>query len=305
MLLMGKSHKGDLPPLTPEEAAASVRLKADVMMLAGTIGERNTDNHQQLCIAADFITDRFRKWGLVVRRDEYVVNGLPVANVEAELAGGKRGDGVIIVGAHYDSPPNSAGADDNASGVAALMELALRFGHIAKPKHTIRFVAFVNEEPPYFQTDLMGSRVYARRAKERGEKIKAMLCLDCIGYYSDNAGSQLYPPPLDMFYPNTADFISFIGNIRSSLLLRRCIKTFRDTTHFPSEGLVGPESIQGVGWSDHWSFWQEGYPAIMITDTAHLRNRHYHLLTDTPEKLDYERMARVVVGIGNIVERFM
>ena len=305
MLLIGKRHKGRLPPLTPDEASATTNLKADVATLATTIGERNMDNYRQLCAAANFLADSFSALGLVVRRDEYEVNGKVVANIEAELVGGKHGNEVIIVGAHYDSPPGSPGADDNASAVAGLLELARRFQDVVNPERTVRFVAFVNEEPPYFQTDLMGSRVYAKKAKERGEKIKAMLCLDCIGYYSDEVGSQLYPPPLDRFYPDTADFISFVSNIRSSLLLRRCLKAFRNTTMFPSEGLVGPESIPGVGWSDHWSFWQEGYPAIMVTDTAHLRNRHYHLSTDTPEKLDYERMARVVTGIGNIVKSYL
>ena len=302
MRFIGKKHLGELPPLTEDETAVSIRLKSDVMVLAGAIGERNIEKYEQLCSATDFIANRFRELGFVVRRDEYEVDGRVVANVVAELVGGKN---IIIVGAHYDSPLGSPGADDNASSVAALLELARRFQSVAKPRHTIRFVAFVNEEPPYFQTDLMGSRLYAKRAKERGDMIKAMLCMDCIGYYSDIACSQLYPPPLDRFYPDTANFISFVGNIRSSLLLRRCLKAFRDTTSFPSEGLVGPESIQGVGWSDHWSFWQEGYPAVMITDTAHLRNRHYHLPTDTPEKLDCDRMARVVMGIGNIVERYL
>ena len=189
MLFIGKKHIGELPPLTSDETAAAIRLKADVMVLAGAIGERNTDKYEQLCTTADFIADRFSDLGFAVRRDEYDVAGVSVANIEAELAGSKRGHGVIIVGAHYDSPPNSAGADDNASGVAALLELARRFQSLAKPRHTIRFAAFVNEEPPYFHTDLMGSRVYAKRAKERGDRIKAMLCMDCIGFFSDANGS--------------------------------------------------------------------------------------------------------------------
>jgi len=301
MLMTGKSYRGKLLPLTESEAAATARLKSDVMVLAG---ERNTDNYHQLELAAEFITNRFRDLDYTVRRDEYEVNGLSVANIVAERTGGKRGDEILVVGAHYDSPNGSVGADDNASSVVGVLELARRFRDVHS-KRTVRFVAFVNEEPPYFQTDLMGSRVYAKRARERGEKIKAMLCLDCIGYYSDKAGSQIYQPPLDRFYPNTADFIAFVSNIRSCLLLRRCIKIFRKTTQFPSEGLVGPESIAGVGWSDHSSFWHENYPAIMITDTAHLRNPHYHQPSDTPEKLDYEKLSRVVVGIGNVVQSLL
>jgi Zn-dependent M28 family amino/carboxypeptidase len=128
-----------------------------------------------------------------------------------------------------------------------------------------------------------------------------MLCLESLGYYSTAAGSQHYPPPLNRLYPDTADFIAFCANIASYPLLRQCIKTFRKTTQFPSEGLVAPEEFAAISWSDHWSFWQMGYSAIMITDTAFLRNPHYHLPTDTLERLDYDRMARVTEGLKLVV----
>jgi Iap family predicted aminopeptidase len=207
----------------------------------------------------------------------------------------------MVIGAHYDSPTDSPGANDNASGVAALLELARQF-KTARPVRTVRFVAFVNEEPPFFQTDLMGSRVYAANARKRGEKIVAMLALETIGYYSDQAGSQHYPPPFNLFYPDTGNFIAFVGNIASRSLVHSSIKIFRESTRFPSEGLAAPGFIPGIGWSDQWAFWQEGYPGIMITDTAPFRYPQYHQREDTPDKLEYEQMARVVAGIGRVVE---
>jgi Zn-dependent M28 family amino/carboxypeptidase len=172
---------------------------------------------------------------------------------------------------------------------------------LQKPERTLRFVAFVNEEPPFFQTEGMGSTVYAKRCRDRGEKVVAMLSLETIGYYSDDEGSQKYPFPLGLFYPSRGNFIAFVGNTSNARLVRRCIKTFRAKVRFPSEGGAVPGSLPGIGWSDHWSFWEAGYPAIEITDTAPFRYPHYHEETDTPDKLDYERMARVVNGLEEVI----
>lgn len=301
MRMPEKSHSGPLPPLTVEEHRLSERLKSDVTMLAGTIGERNTLCYRQLLQSAAFITARFRELGYTVREESFLANDKQVMNIEAELKGARKPDEIVVIGAHYDSPPDSPGANDNASGVAATLELARQFKE-TKPVRTVRFVAFVNEEPPFFQTDKMGSRVYAANARKRGDKIVAMLALETIGYYSDMPGSQQYPPPFNLLYPDTGNFIGFVGNLGSRSLVRDSIKTFRDTTRFPSEGLAAPSFIKGVGWSDQWSFWQEGYPGIMITDTAPFRYPHYHESSDTPDKVDYERMARVVAGIARVAE---
>jgi len=300
IMLPGSSHKGPLPPMTATEAETEVRLREQVTTLAGTIGERNTRRYQALQRAADYISGRFASCGFRVRGQDYTADGMEVRNIVAEIAGTVRPAEIVIIGAHYDSPPGSPGADDNASGVAALLELARRFSH-GKPARTLRFVAFTNEEPPYFQTGLMGSRVYASGAKRRNEKIVAMLSLESIGYYSDAPGSQLYPFPFNLFYPDTGNFIGFVGNFGSRSLLRRAIGAFRTSTPFPSEGVSSPEFITGIGWSDHWSFWQEGYPALMVTGTALFRNPHYHQPTDTPDRLDYGRMARVVGGLEQVV----
>ncbi len=300
MIIPGRSYRGELPPLTEDEISRAARMRQDVGMLAVDIGERNTGKPEQLAAAAEYLEARFLGLGYVVHRDTFMAGGGSVANIVAEKKGRAQPEEIVIVGAHYDAPPGSPGANDNASGVAGLLEVARGAGDASQ--RTLRCVAFVNEEPPYFQTELMGSRVHARGCRERREKIKAMLCLECLGCYNDRPGSQIYPPPLGRWYPDRADFIAFCSNLRSYPLLRKAAKIFRATTKFPSEGVVASERMAGIGWSDHWSFWQERYRAIMITDTAFLRNRHYHLATDLPESLDYERMARVVGGIQRVTD---
>jgi Zn-dependent M28 family amino/carboxypeptidase len=207
-----------------------------------------------------------------------------------------------VIGAHYDSVFGSPGANDNGSGVAAVLALAQRFAS-AKPKQTLRFVAFVNEEPPYFLSGEMGSQVYARRCKERGDKISAMISLETIGYFSDVPNSQTYPSPgLGLFYPNVGNFIGFVSNVKSRALLRRVITLFRKHAKVPSEGASLPAFIPGVSWSDQWSFWQQGYPAIMVTDTAPFRYPYYHSSNDTPDKLDYDRFTLVVSGMEKVIQ---
>lgn len=269
-------------------------------MLAGQIGQRNIWHYKGLQASAQYIEKVLGDSGYRVGRQEFTVNGMPVTNVEAELRGTSLPAEIVVVGAHYDSVVGSPGANDNASGVAAVLEIARALTH-EEPSRTVRFVAFVNEEPPFFMTEDMGSRVYASRSRRRGEKIVAMLSIETIGYYSDARWSQRYPFPLSFFYPSTANFIGFVGNISSRQLVNRAVATFRKQTDFPVESIAAPEILTGVNWSDHWSFWKEGYPAIMITDTALFRYDHYHTLEDTPDKLVYDRMARVVTGITRVV----
>jgi hypothetical protein len=196
----------------------------------------------------------------------------------------------------------SPGANDNASGVAGMLALARRFA--GKPcGQTLRFVAFVNEEPPYFQTEEMGSFVYAKRCQERGDRIVGMISLETIAYFSDAPGSQRYPSPgLGLFYPSKGNFIGFASDTRSRSLLRTTVSAFRKTGKLPCEGASLPAAIPGIGWSDQWSFWQCGYPAIMVTDTAPFRYPHYHEPTDTPDKLDYDRFALVVSGMESVIK---
>jgi Peptidase family M28 len=297
-------------PLSPDEIVLREELRADVQKLAGEIGERNMRHYAQLNTAADFIEDSFSRAGLRTRRDSYEIRGQACHNIEAEILGSLQGATasqpshlpMIVIGAHYDSVFGSPGANDNGTGMAATLALARRFAS-ANPKHTLRFVAFVNEEPPYFLSGEMGSQVYARRCKERGDKISAMISLETIGYFSDAPHSQTYPSPgLGLLYPNVGNFIGFVSNVHSRVLLRRVIALFREHAKIPSEGASLPAFIPGVSWSDQWSFWQHGYPAIMVTDTAPFRYPYYHSSNDTPDKLDYDRFTLVVSGMEKVVQ---
>ncbi|MGH7176099.1 MAG: M28 family peptidase [Tepidisphaeraceae bacterium] len=296
----GKSFQGALPPQTPDEVSLQKTLTAHVHALAGQIGDRNILRAGSLERATSFIETTWRAQGYDVIEQRYDCGGLTVRNLSVEIPGTTRPRDIIIVGAHYDSVPGCPAANDNASGVAAMLEVS-RLLRDSRPARTIRFVAFVNEEPPYFQTDAMGSVVCAKACKANQERIVAMLSLETIGSYSDKPNSQQYPEPFDKFYPSTGNFIAFVGNLSSASLVKRCVGSFRSHTQFPSEGGAAPGWVTGVGWSDHWSFWQQGYSAIMITDTAPFRYAHYHEPSDTPDKLDYERMARVVAGIARVV----
>lgn len=287
-------------PLSSAEAELRNELIADVQTLGGDIGERNMARYPQLNAAADFIETSFARAGLQPRRDSYELQGRACHNIEAEIRGAS--PQIVVIGAHYDSVFGSPGANDNGSGVAAMLALARRFAGRSTTQ-TLRFVAFVNEEPPYFLTEQMGSFVYAGRCKARGDEISAMISLETIGYFSDAPYSQTYPAVgLGAFYPTVGNFIGFVGNVTSRTLLRRAIALFRKHAGIPSEGAALPAFIPGVSWSDQWSFWQHGYPGIMITDTAPFRYPHYHAATDTPDKLDYDRFTLVVSGMQKVIE---
>lgn len=297
----GRSYQGPLPPADEPLLSLAAELRQYVAHLADVIGERNVLRHpKQLAEAADWIGQEWKKAGYDVKRQSYDVSGVTCYNLDVEIHGAKQPEEIVVIGAHYDSVLGTPGANDNGSGVATVLALAKRFSQ-RKTDRTLRFVAFVNEEPPYFQTAQMGSWVYARRCRQRNENITAMLTPETIGYYSDQPDSQKYPPPMDLFYPSRGNFIGFVGNTSSAALVRQVVGAFRQHERFPSEGGAPPDMIPGVGFSDHWSFWQEGYPGVMVTDTAMFRYPHYHHAEDTPDKIDFERMARVVRGLEKVV----
>lgn len=306
MLRMPDMHPMvSIPPLTTDQRMLCDALKADVNTLAGDIGQRNVITHYEaLCTVANTIERSLTKAGYQVRRQGYEIDwlkGRPCYNLEAEIRGTVHPDDIVLIGAHYDSTEGTPGANDNASGIAAMLALARAFAG-THSERTLCFVAFVNEEPPFFWTRTMGSLVYARQCRARNERIVAMLCLETLGYYSDEKGSQRYPIPLlGRIYPTTGNFVGFIGNIKSRSLVRTAVKSFRRAALCPAEAAFLPAWVTGVGWSDHWSFWHEGYPAIMVTDTALFRYRWYHTPEDTPEKLNYERMTLVVEGLKTVV----
>ena len=280
-------------------------LRRHVTQLAEQIGERNLQRRPvQLAQAAEYIESELTNHGYRVKRQEYMVHGSPCCNLEVELRGTTSPDEIVVIGAHYDSVPGSPAANDNASGVAATLSLADAFSRQTTGR-TLRFLAFVNEEAPYAHTRQMGSWVYARHCRERGENVTAMLSLETIGYFSEAPGSQKYPPPLGWFYPSVGNFIAFLGHIRYAGLIRQVVEAFRNSEPFPSEGAALPEIASDIGRSDHWSFWQEGYPALMVTDTAPFRYPHYHTLEDTVDRIDFEKLARVVRGLGGVVRELV
>ncbi len=251
--------------------------------------------------AADQIETSFRSTLLPVERQSFAADGKTCHNLVLERPGTGRKDEIVVIGAHYDSAESVPGADDNASGVAVLLELARLTSGPSPQARTVRFVAFANEEPPYFQSPSMGSLVYARRCRDKGERIVAMLSLESLGYFRDEPGTQRYPPLFSALYPDRGNFVAFVGDLGSRWLVRRAIGTFRKGARIASEGGALPGGVPGVGWSDQWAFWEAGYPGIMVTDTAPFRNPNYHTPGDTPETLDYVRLARVVLGLVPVV----
>jgi Zn-dependent M28 family amino/carboxypeptidase len=285
--------------VTPVMAAS---LEGHVRELAGEIGERHVFRPRSLVAARDYIRRCWQAEGYAVETQEYEAMDVPCTNLSITLPGTRLPGQVVLVGAHYDTVRGSPGADDNASGVAALLELGGRLS-ACRSSRTIRLVAFVNEEWPFFYGGKMGSAVYARAARQRNEDIRAMFSLEMLGCYIDESRSQRYPPFLGRGRPNRGDFIAFVANLSSRPLLDSALAAFKASTDFPVEGTATFGWLPGVSWSDHLSFWRVGYPALMITDTAFFRYRYYHSPEDTPEKLDYARMAVVVEGLAEMLIR--
>ncbi len=289
-----------LPPLSERERVIADELRSDVAELAGKIGERNADKKWELASAADWLVESLEKIGYAVARDGHEIDGVLVQNLSVQIRGGSAADEVVVVGAHYDSATGSPGANDNASGVAALLALARRY-QTASADRTLRFVFFANEEPPYFQTPKMGSLLYAQGLVVRRENVVAMLSLESIGVYSDAAGSQRAPQALAGKIPTIGNFAAVVGNTASKPLVDLVAEGLSVRGSLPAVGAALPGEVPEAGWSDHWSFWQIGVPAVMITDTAPFRDEHYHKPSDTPERLDYARAARLVAGLESVI----
>lgn len=281
-------------PLTEEVSPAT--LEAHVVKLAREIGERNVFIPQALHSAADYITAAWHDQGYQVIPYTYRVEGVDCANLEITRRGQRRPDELLLIGAHYDSVIGSPGANDNGSGVACLLELSRLFARLT-PDISVRFVAFVNEEPPFFMWKQMGSLVYAKMARGRGDNIRLMASLETMGYFRSERGSQRYPPLFRALHPDRGDFIAFISNLGSRRLMRRAAAAFRAHSDFPLEQTATLAFIPGVAWSDHFSFWRQRYRAFMVTDTAFYRYPYYHTANDTPEKLDYASLAQVTRGL--------
>ena len=298
----GKPHRGPLPPLTPEEAALAASLKRHIATIAAC--EHNVAHYDELEKVARYIEAALTSLGYAVGRQEFSADGKPVRNIDVtvEPARENADPEVIVVGAHYDSAPGSPGANDNASGAAAVIELARLLRDLdGSAGKRIRLALFVNEEPPYFRTEAMGSLNYARALAQRNERVVAMYSLETIGFYSSEPGSQVYPAPFGLIFPDRGDFVAFVGLLGSRALVRETMRSFRAHTGFPTIGGVAPGFVPGIGWSDHWAFAERGFQAVMITDTAPFRYPHYHRPSDTPDKVDAESLARVVKGIERVI----
>ena len=269
------------------------RLYQHVWFLSEEIGERHNENQGSLEKTINYITQEFNSAGYNPELQNF--GPLQNSNIIAEITG--TDNEVLIIGAHYDTVWLSPGADDNATGIAGLLEIARALSG-SSPVKTIRFIAFANEEQPYSHTDDMGSRVYARSVNEKNENIVGMISLEMLGYYSDEPGGQKFPSLAHWFYPDTASFIGFISNLQSRKFLLSALNHYRTGAIVPAEGLAIPVSlVPDIQRSDHASFWTLGYPAIMITDTANFRNINYHSVGDVIHTLDFNHMVGVVSGL--------
>jgi len=298
----GSSWTGPLPALDAAQVQSAARLREDVIAIASE--PHNVAHPAALERAATHLEGRLRALGYPVLSQPFQARGRQVRNIEAVVEPAAANAETLVVGAHYDSYGESPGANDNGSGAAALLELARLLADLrGRAAIRVRFVLFVNEEPPFFKTEQMGSLVYARRLSRSGENVTGMLSLETLGYYSDAPGSQHYPFPLNLRYPDTGNFVAFAGTLSSRGFVRRTVGEFRMVAPFPSEGGAAPGFLQGIDWSDHWAFGQVGIPAAMVTDTAPFRYPYYHGVADTPDKLDYPRLSRVVHGLALLIRR--
>lgn len=305
--------ESELEPVTTNETAAQSsatvdltlpalerRLSDSVKHLAETIGERNLAHPQQLQASADWIVDQWQLQGLEPQIHTYSINGKPCHNIDVTVSQAKP-EPVVIIGAHYDSVAGTPGADDNASGVASMLEVSRALAGMDLDL-TVRCVAFVNEEPPYFSTYDMGSFVYADMIHERGDEVAYMISIESVGFFRDEEGSQKYPPPLDEFYPSVGNFIGVVGDLKNGMGVGRISKLMKASGDLAIESAVLPGSIPGVDWSDHASFWHYDYPGVMVTDTAPFRNPNYHEDTDTLSTLDFSRHAQFTAAFIETVK---
>lgn len=280
------------------------RVELHVRTLADEIGPRDVFVPDKLNAAADYIRTFWEKIGYQVSAQTFSVQNVECQNLAIEIPGRSNPEEIVLVGAHYDTVSWAPGANDNGSAVAALLELSRLFS-TESPSRTLRFVAFTNEEPPFFKSSSMGSLVYAKACQKRKENIVGMVCLETIGYYRDEPKTQKYPFPFRFFYPDKGNFVAVVGNLRSKPLVKSFTMHFMEESDFPVECVATFGFLTGIDWSDHWSFWHCGYPAIMITDTALFRYPYYHSSEDTSDKIDYDSLARVTYGVYRALLRMV
>lgn len=299
-------------PSTPEEIDTA-KLKAHVKYLSTDVHPRSSSNFSNLEKAGQYVFEELKATGAPVEVQEVKVKGKIYQNFIARF--GPSTGPLLVIGAHYDADGHSLrnwkpkgmstpGADDNASGVAGLLELARLLSKNPQSR-SIELVAYTLEEDPHFGTQEMGSFRHARSLKESGREVQLMLSIEMIGYFADKANSQDYPAPgMSTLYGDRGNFIALVGNLSNFGAIRRAKALMRGVSDLPVISCNAPSNLQGIDSSDHLNYWNEGYPALMVTDTAYYRNPHYHRTTDTFDKLDYRRMAHVVQGVFAITQNF-
>lgn len=298
---------GLLGAAAPSEALSPLARNLERHVRAIASVEHNTAHPAALEASARYIEATLAGFGLQVHRQEFRAGSHAVRNLEVILGGaGDAARRVYIVGAHYDSAPGAPGANDNGSGSAALLELARRFKDMVLPAGAeLRLVFYVNEEPPWFLGPDMGSMRHAQRMREQLQAVKGVWILETIGHYSTQRNSQRYPPGLEQRFPDTGDFLAIVSTTQATALVERTLAAFKAASDFPAQGLAAPASTGGVTLSDHTPYLRHGFPALMLTDTAFMRYPHYHTAQDTPDKVDYASVARIVEGLTKALPRLM
>ena len=263
------------------------------------LGPRNSENektYNQLRQCEEWIRQRWESQGYVVKKHTFSIREKEYSNLEIEIKGRTLPSEIIIISAQYDTLPDSPGANNNGSGIAILFQLS-QLLRKRTPDRTLRLLNFVNEEDPFFGTEMMGSFQYAKKCRRQGEDIRVMLSLDALGVYKNEPGSQRLPFPFSIFYPDRGNFLAFIGNLQSRKYVKEVTKGFKKGSSFQIQAGVAPEWAKGGAWSDHSSFWKFGYPGIMVTDTGGFRSAYHTTKEDTMERLNFEAMSRIVIGM--------
>ncbi len=297
-----------MPSMVDSPNSLRDNLVLHVDRLAGLIGPRTLRRPATIKATIGYIEGQWESMGYESHREEYDAIGDLATNIIIEKRGSKRPHEIVLLGAHYDTVYTTPGADDNASAVAVLIEVSrLLKDHVGG--RTLRCVAFACEEPPYFNADAMGSQYHARVSRERGDSIIGMLCLEMVGYFTSQPKSQRIPPGIPKFlhwaFPSRGNFLAAVGNLASWKLAWTFRRGFKRGSRMPLFSIVLPELIHEIRLSDNSSFWDQGYPALMLTDTSFLRNPHYHEASDLPETLDYDTMTQVALGVAGAVKKLL
>ncbi|HRE16766.1 MAG TPA: M28 family peptidase [Rhodocyclaceae bacterium] len=281
--------------------ASEEKLRSDVEYLTGVLGRRHHARSDTLRRTADFLKRSLVEAGATVSEQSYEVEGARYVNVVARF--GPTGSDPLIVGAHYDVEEGTRGADDNASGVAVLLDAAHWLGRRSDIQAPVELVFYTLEEPPYFRSEFMGSWQHASQLEAAGVRPRLVVVLEMLGYFSDASGSQSYPlPGMSLLYPDRGDFLAVVGHLGNPRVVRRVKSSLRAASDLPIESINAPAWLPGMDFSDHASYWAKGMPAVMLTDTSFYRNPHYHKASDLPHTLDYVRMAKVAAGVKKIIK---